>query len=69
MPTFSGLLALAVGSGINLYATNLTVGLSIRFGWLTNLPNDLRILAHPPAFWRSPSQTPGFKLGLAVKKA
>ncbi len=47
MPTFSGLLALAVGSGINLYATILTVGLSIRFGWLTNLPDDLRILAHP----------------------
>ncbi len=46
MPTLSGLLALAVGSGINLYATILTVGLSIRFGWLTGLPDELHVLAH-----------------------
>ena len=46
MPTLSGLLALAVGSGINLYATILTVGLSIRFGWLTGMPDELHSLAH-----------------------
>jgi len=47
VPTLSGLLALAVGSGINLYATVLTVGLALRFGWLTGVPEDLRVLAHP----------------------
>lgn len=47
MPTFSGLLALAVGSGVNLYATLLTVGLCLRFGWLSGLPPELGILAHP----------------------
>ena len=46
MTTLSGLLALAVGSGINLYATILTVGLSIRFGWLTGMPDELHALAH-----------------------
>ena len=45
MPTLSGLLALAVGSGINLYATILTVGLSIRFGWLSGMPDELHVLA------------------------
>ena len=47
MPTLSGLLALAVGSGINLYATVLTVGLCLRFGWLTGIPGDLHVLANP----------------------
>ena len=45
--SLSGLLALAVGSGINLYATILTVGLCIRFGWATGMPQELHILAHP----------------------
>jgi len=47
MPALSGILGLGVASGINLYATILTLGLSIRFGWLTGLPDDLHVLAHP----------------------
>ncbi len=36
-----------MASGINLYATILTLGLSMRFGWLTGLPEELHVLAHP----------------------
>lgn len=47
MPTLSGILALAVGSGINLYATVLTVGLCLRYGWLSGVPEELHVLANP----------------------
>ena len=47
MPTLAGLLALALGSGVNLYATVLTLGLGVRFGWISGLPPDLRVLGHP----------------------
>jgi hypothetical protein len=35
LPLFSSLLALAVTSGLNLYATVLATGLAIRLGWVT----------------------------------
>ncbi len=47
MPTLAGLLALALGSGINLYATALTLGLCMRFGWIDGLPTEFSVLAHP----------------------
>jgi len=40
-------LALALGSGVNLYATVLTLGLAVRFGWISGLPPDLGVLGHP----------------------
>jgi hypothetical protein len=47
VPTLAGLLALALGSGVNLYATALTLGLSARFGWISGLPPELGVLGHP----------------------
>lgn len=44
--TLSGLLALALGSGVNLYATVLTLGLSVRFGWIGGLPPEFSALGH-----------------------
>jgi Domain of unknown function (DUF4126) len=43
----AGVLGLAVASGLNLYAAVLTVGLSVRMGWLAGLPPELSILASP----------------------
>ncbi len=43
----ASLLGLALASGINLYAAVLTVGLAQRFGWISNLPAGLEVLAHP----------------------
>jgi hypothetical protein len=40
-------LGLSFVSGINLYATVLVVGLGIRYHWVTGLPSELAILAHP----------------------
>lgn len=45
LQTLTGILGLAVASGINLYASMLMVGLGIRFGLVTGLPDELRILA------------------------
>jgi hypothetical protein len=47
VPTLSGLLGLALASGVNLYATVLTLGLGIRFGWISGLPPELSVLGHP----------------------
>jgi hypothetical protein len=47
VPTFSGILGLALASGVNLYATVLTIGLSVRFGWMPDLPPELGILGNP----------------------
>jgi hypothetical protein len=44
---FTNVLGLAIGAGLNLYAAVLVTGLGIRFGWLSELPGDLQILAHP----------------------
>ena len=47
LQTLTGILGLSFVSGVNLYATILTVGLGIHFGWIHGLPNDLNILANP----------------------
>jgi hypothetical protein len=47
LQTITGILGLAMVSGINLYAAILVVGLSIRYHWLTGLPHQLVTLAHP----------------------
>ena len=47
LQTLSGILGLSFVSGVNLYATILTVGLGLRYGWIHGLPDDLNILAHP----------------------
>ena len=47
LQTLAGILGMSVVSGINLYATILTVGLAIRYGWVTGLPQDLQVLANP----------------------
>jgi Domain of unknown function (DUF4126) len=41
------ILGLSFVSGINLYATVLVVGLSIRYDWVQGLPAELGVLAHP----------------------
>ncbi|MFN0167957.1 MAG: DUF4126 domain-containing protein [Bryobacteraceae bacterium] len=45
--TLSAILGLAVAAGVNLYLAVLTIGLSLRLGWLSGVPGDLEILAHP----------------------
>ena len=47
LQTLAAILGISVVSGINLYATVLTIGLAIRYGWVTGLPPDLQVLAHP----------------------
>jgi hypothetical protein len=47
LQTLAAILGISVVSGINLYATALTIGLAIRYGWVTGLPPDLQVLAHP----------------------
>jgi hypothetical protein len=42
------LIPLSVSSGINLYATVLVAGLSIRFGWVHDVPPSLEVLASWP---------------------
>ena len=42
--TLATLLPLSLTSGINLYATVLVVGLSIRFHWVTDTPANLDVL-------------------------
>jgi hypothetical protein len=46
--TLAILLPLSLTSGINLYATVLVVGLSIRFHWVTDTPANLDVLASWP---------------------
>ena len=47
LQTLSGILGLSFVSGVNLYATILTVGLGLHYGWIHGLPDDLNILGHP----------------------
>ncbi len=47
LSTLAGILGLSVVSGINLYLAVLTVGLAERFHWISGLPSELHILAHP----------------------
>lgn len=42
------ILPLALSAGINLYLTVLVVGLSIRFGWVSEYPLGLQVLASLP---------------------
>ncbi len=46
--TLAILLPLSLTAGINLYATVLVVGLSIRFHWVTNTPANLDVLSSWP---------------------
>lgn len=46
--TLSTLLPLALTSGINLYATLLIVGLSIRFGWVAQIPAGMEAIGSWP---------------------
>ena len=43
----AGLLGVSVVSGVNLYLTVLVVGCAQRFHWVSGLPPDLQVLAHP----------------------
>lgn len=43
----SGVLGIALASGVNLYAAVLTLGLGLRYGWISGLPNELAVLQHP----------------------
>lgn len=45
LQTLATLLPLSLTSGINLYATVLVVGLSIRFHWATDTPPNLDVLS------------------------
>jgi len=47
LSTLAGILGLSVVSGINLYLAVLTVGLAERFHWISGLPPELHVLAHP----------------------
>ena len=40
------LLPISVSSGINLYATVLTAGLAVRFGWIKDIPAGFDVLGH-----------------------
>lgn len=43
----SAILGIAMVSGVNLYAAILTLGLGLRFGWLSGMPPELAIVSHP----------------------
>jgi hypothetical protein len=43
----SGILGIALVSGVNLYAALLTLGLGMRYGWINGLPQELAVLQHP----------------------
>ncbi|MBL0211672.1 MAG: DUF4126 domain-containing protein [Holophagaceae bacterium] len=47
LSTLAGILGLSVVSGINLYLAVLTVGLAERYHWVSGLPPELQVLAHP----------------------
>ncbi|MGC8927425.1 MAG: DUF4126 domain-containing protein [Myxococcota bacterium] len=44
----SMMLTVSLASGLNLYITVLTIGISIRMGWVENLPAELHILGSTP---------------------
>lgn len=44
----NAVLPLAFASGVNLYLTVLVVGLSVRYGWVADVPPSLHVLAAPP---------------------
>ncbi len=46
--TLATLLPLSLTAGINLYGTVLIIGLSIRLGWVTNVPPGLAVLGSTP---------------------
>lgn len=48
LQTLATLLPLTLTSGINLYATVLVVGLSIRFDWVANTPETMDVLSSWP---------------------
>ena len=43
----STILSIAMVSGVNLYAAILTLGLGLRFGWISGLPPELAVVSHP----------------------
>lgn len=43
----ASVLGISFVSGINLYAAILTVGIALRFGWISGLPEPMSMLAHP----------------------
>ncbi|MEP7362360.1 MAG: DUF4126 domain-containing protein [Acidobacteriota bacterium] len=43
----SAILGIAMVSGVNLYAAILTLGLGLRFGWISGLPPELAVVSHP----------------------
>ena len=45
--SLTSVLGISFVSGINLYAAVLTVGLSLRFGWISGLPEPMSVLANP----------------------
>jgi Domain of unknown function (DUF4126) len=45
--TLASILGLSFVSGVNLYLGTLITGLCIRYHWVTGLPHELNILAHP----------------------
>ncbi len=47
LETLSSIFGISFVSGINLYAAILTVGLGQRFGWISGLPESMRVLSHP----------------------
>jgi hypothetical protein len=45
--TLASVLGLALAAGVNLYAVVLVAGVGIRFHWLSGLPPEMAVLAHP----------------------
>lgn len=43
----SAIIGIAMVSGVNLYAAILTLGLGLRYGWISGLPPELAIVGHP----------------------
>lgn len=44
----SMMLPVSLASGLNLYITVLTIGISIRAGWIDNIPESLQIMGSTP---------------------
>lgn len=47
LPTLAGILGLSFASGVNLYLSVLVTGLALRLHWVSGLPKELDLLAHP----------------------
>ena len=43
----TGILGIALVSGVNLYLAILTLGVGMRWGWITGLPPELQVLQNP----------------------